>query len=113
MAGIKLKGAVLLESMIAMIIVMLCFGLGVMIFTNVTSGSRNSLRILARARICTESVKTKEEKRYIDEDILCGEFTVRKRITPYLSSGKIFVLQYSAVMPDHKILAEAHELICP
>lgn len=113
MAGIKFKGAVLLESMIAMIIVMLCFGLGVMIFTNVTSGSRNSLAILARARINTEEIRTKEEKRYIDEDIFCGEFTIKKRITPYLSYDKIFLLQYSAVMPDHKILAGTHELIYP
>jgi hypothetical protein len=109
----RLKAAILLESMIAMIIIMLCFGLAVMIFTNVTTSSKTSIGILARARINTESEKTKAEKRFLDENFPFDEFTLRKRMLPYGSSGKVFQLHFSAVTPGHKILAESDELVYP
>jgi hypothetical protein len=111
--GAELKATMLLESMIAMIIIMLCFGIAITIFTQVTTGNKNNMSILARARINTESVKTKMEKRFIDEDIPFDEFIIRKRMLPYSSSEKIFQLHFSAITSEHKILAETDDLVYP
>jgi hypothetical protein len=111
MVTLKLKGYILLESMIAMIIVMLCFGFSVMIYNNVVTGSRNKLKV--RARICleNEAIKSKLENRMPDETVEYDEFHIEKKMVPYSTSSNLYQLNYKALTPDGIALAEYHEII--
>ncbi len=111
MAEMKLKGYVLLESMIAMIIVMLCFGFSVMIYNNIVTGSRSKLRILARIRMESEAMKSRSENHLLDETIQYDEFHLEKKIIPYNTSENLIQLHYTAITPDGFQLAQYNEII--
>lgn len=108
----KLKGAVLLESMLAMIVVMLCFGIAVMIYNNVVAGSREKIKVLARIQLATEAEKAKAGERLLDETIECNGFRIERRVLPYRDAADLCELELTAIMPDGKQIAEYHELLC-
>lgn len=109
-AGKRLGGYVLLESIVAMIVIMLCFGIATAIVNNVVSGSRSSMRLLARLRLEQEAQRSKNEKRFIDETIAYPEFHIEKKIHPREESAQLFELEIRAVAPDGKTLDEYHAL---
>lgn len=111
MAQRKLKGYVLLESMIAMIVVMLCFGVSVMIHTNIVTGSRNTLTVLARMRLENEAIRAKSSERLIDETITGETFRIEKTILPWPGSENLYRLTLVAVTPGGRQLARYDEVI--
>jgi hypothetical protein len=111
MAAMKLKGYVLLESMIAMIIVMMCFGFSVMIYTTVMTGTRSKLKVLARIRMQNEAIKAKKENRLLDETIEYDEFRIEKRIVAFENSEDLLLLNYKAIAPDGILLGQYKEII--
>jgi hypothetical protein len=111
MAEMKLKGYVLLESMIAMILVMMCFGFSVMIYNTVVTGSRSKLKVLARICLENEAIAVKKENRFLDENTNRSEFRIEKRIIPFEGSENLFQLHYTATTPDGVVLTEFNELI--
>lgn len=111
MAQMKLKGYVLLESMIAMIIVMLCFGFSIMIYNNIVTGSRSKLKVLARICLESEAMESKSQNRFLDETIDCGEFHIEKKNIPYKLSDNLIQLHYTAIMRDGFQLEEYNEII--
>jgi hypothetical protein len=111
MAQRKLKGYVLLESMIAMIVVMLCFGVSMMIHTNVITGSRNTLTVLARIRLENEAIRAKNSERLIDETIAGEAFRIEKTILPWPGSDNLYRLTLVAVTPGGRQLARYDEVI--
>ena len=111
MAALKLKGYVLLESMIAMILVMMCFGFSVMIYNTVITGARSKLKVLARISLENEAIKSRKENRQLDETITRNEFRIEKRVIPFKKSENLFQLHYTAITPDGILLAEYNEII--
>jgi hypothetical protein len=111
MASIKFKGYVLLESMIAMIIVMMCFGFSVMIYNNIVTGSRNKLKVIAGISLENEAIKSKRQNRLIDERIDYDEFHIEKRIIPYKTSENLCQIHLTALTPDGFELAQYDEII--
>jgi hypothetical protein len=106
----RLKGTILLESLLAMVVVMLCFGIAVMIYNNVITGSREKLKVAARLQLETEAQQCHRENQFIDATEDAGAFRVEKLILPYKESTDLFELRLTAIAPDGKTLAEYHEL---
>jgi hypothetical protein len=111
MAAMRLKGYILLESMIAMIIVMLCFGISIMIYNNIATNSRNKLKVEARIQMGNEAIKSKSENRFLDETIEFDEFYLKKKTIAYGKSETLYQLNYTAITPDGFHLAEYNEII--
>jgi hypothetical protein len=111
MAAVKLNGYALLESMIAMIVVMLCFGFSMMIYNTIVTGTRNKLKVIARIRLENEAIGSKAENRLIDEIIPGNEFRVEKKLIPLDYAENLFQLHYSAITADGVQLAEYNEII--
>ncbi|MEO5644576.1 MAG: hypothetical protein ABIQ40_08555 [Bacteroidia bacterium] len=111
MASLKLKGYALLESMIAMIIVMMCFGFSIMIYNTIVTSSRSKLKVLARIRLENEALHSKFSNRLIDETISNDEFRIEKKLIPVENSDNLFQLHYTAITTDGVLLAEYKEFI--
>lgn len=107
----KMKGYVLLESMIAMIIVMMCFGFSVMIYNTIVASTRSKLKVLARIRLENEAIKDKTQSRFLDENLSYDEFHIDKQIIPFKNSDGVLQLHYQAITPDGIILGEYNEII--
>lgn len=107
----NVKGYVLLESIVAMVIIMTCFGIAMLIFITASSGFGSKLNVEARIRLHTEAELCKANVNFFDEDIPCSAFTIERRVKKFLASEQVAVLEMRAITPEGKVLAEHYELI--
>jgi hypothetical protein len=106
-----LRAYVLLESVFAMIILMICFGIAMMIYENVVNHSQSQLALLARYRIQTEATLAKSEKLFLGETKEYDEFRIEKKVTAYQDETDVFEMELKAIAPNGKLLYDYHELI--
>jgi len=107
----KLKGYVLFESMVAMVLIMICFGIAIMIYNNVVSGNRTKLGVLARLRMENAAMKAKTSERLLDETMRYDEFDIEQKVIAYPNTAGLYELRLVAGAPGGKQLAEYHELL--
>jgi hypothetical protein len=107
----KLQAYVLLESVLAMIVVMLCFGMTMMLYNTVISASGNRLSVEARIQLASEATRAKFENRLLDETIQSLHFRIEKKVTVDLQNPKRYYLHLDAINPEGKKLADYNEII--
>lgn len=108
---LQLKAYALLESMFAMVVIMICFGIAMMTFSNIIHSTRASLETLARVRTQTEAERCKEQHELLDDIISYEEFHIERTITPSTHAENLYELKLEAITPDGHTLYEYHELI--
>ena len=112
MAALKrLKGFVLLESVFAMIAVMICFGIAVMIFNQVTASASVDAETTARLRLQQEADLLRATENHIDGQIECEGFVIRKTFVTDPVHPLLTEMILIAVNDNQKILAEYHEFL--
>ena len=108
----RLRGYVLMESMFAMIIVMICFGVGMMVLSNVMSSASGSVRTLARMRLQAEADHCRTLPPATADAVRFGEFTVEREMKPVEGSEHLMLLVLTARGADGQVIAEHYEFIC-
>lgn len=109
----QLRGSILLESIISMIIVMTCFGVGITIYANVLSTDNNRLRLRAQLVLEETAITTKNEKRFLSETFEAEPLKIIKIVSPYAPAPGVQLLHLEAYDSEGKKLAERNELITP
>lgn len=107
----RLRGYVLVESVISMVIIMLCFGISFLVFDAMTEHQRNYLRVRAEIVLKTEAARCKMEEDYFDEDIVREDFRIEKRIRQNEENERIATLELKAITEDGKTVSEYYELV--
>jgi len=64
----QIKGSTLVETLVAMIIVMLAFGIGLMIYLNVIQSSGAQQRLNAQLQMNQISIETKDKNLFVDDE---------------------------------------------
>lgn len=112
MAAVKrLKGFVLLESVFAMIAVMICFGIAVMIFNQVTASGSVEAETLARLRLQQEADQLRATEIHIDGQTGCEGFVIRRTFVTDPAQPHLTEMILIAVNDNQKVLAEYHEFL--
>ena len=106
----KLKGSTLIESLVALILVMLAMGIAATVFTNVMSFSNYNAQSRAVILLNRISMETKKDKMYLDGTLTDKEFVIEKRVSPYNNSRDLSVLWLKAYDKKEKLIAERKEL---
>ena len=75
-----LWGTTLFESLVAMVIVLLSFGLALMIYVNVSGSDNKQQQLNAHLLLNKIAIETVKEKAFYDEDIKEGPITIQKTI---------------------------------
>lgn len=108
----KLKGSTLVETLVAMIIVMLAFGIGLLIYLNVIQSSGAQQKLNAQLQMNKIAIETKDKNLFVDEEDTTGTMKIIKTIQPYSAgSDKLKLLKIEAFDGNGKKLAEREELI--
>lgn len=111
MAVLKLKASTLMESLVAMIVIMICFVIASMIYTNIINSTNNKLKLDASLLLKEIGIKAKEENNYLDEKFETENLVVQKSVTSYKNSGNLSLLTLIAFDKNGKKIAEQKELI--
>jgi hypothetical protein len=107
----KLKATTILESMVAMVIAVVCLSIGTMIFVNVMNSDRDYRSLKAGFLLNTVSAHAKSEKRFIDGEEKTGEFLVKMQFEKYGDTENLLQMTLQALDESNKLILERKELI--
>lgn len=102
---IRLKGTTLVETLAAMTLIAIVFGIAMMVYSNVTSNS--GLYETSRAYPILQSMmeKTIMEEDFSNNNISVEGLLIRKEIEEYGSFGQVFHIRLSAELGKEEILS--------
>ena len=106
-----LKASTLIESLIAMIIMVVCLAVGTMIYTNVMDSDKQHKQLRAALLLNKEADEVKTEKSYIDSETQVGDWMIKKVIKKYDQTENVYQLSLSVIDQDKKIIAVRNELV--
>ncbi|HEX8545809.1 MAG TPA: hypothetical protein VF691_02545 [Cytophagaceae bacterium] len=107
----RVNGSSILEVIVAMVIIIVIFGIGVMVYNNVTQSSYSYQQFKA-ALFCREEYnRTIKEKTYFDGESEEEGLTLTKKISPYKGSADLLLFEVEAKNASDIILAKKKSLI--
>lgn len=108
----KVKASSLVESVIAMVLILTITVIGTVILSNVLIGNNNSQRLKAVLLVNEVILKTKEDKTFIDATIKTEEnIIIEKTLSKYDKHPELTLLTVSAHSESKKNIYSRRELI--
>lgn len=107
----RYKAFSLVESLVGMIIILITFSIGLMIFNEIMISSNNRQKIHADLLIQKTIDDTIEKSEFIDQSIETGTYTIDKKISPYKSEKNLSVLEIKIFNADKKLIAAQKTLV--
>ena len=113
MAGGKLKGSTLLEVVIAMVIIMLVFGIAMMIFANVTQSSLSLKKTRARALLNEIMLNAEKIKGNNTQSLAIDDFRIEQVVKNYNEDPNLTEIELTAYDENSATIASLHKVIIP
>lgn len=113
----KLQAFTIVESMMAMVIIMISFTAGMTIYLTVLQGDAFPLKTKAKNALNIAYETTKKEQRFLDENFTQNGLMIEKKVVPYkayqgiLKQENIYQVSLKAYSPDEKLVAVQEHLI--
>ncbi|HEX8514821.1 MAG TPA: hypothetical protein VF868_01390 [Bacteroidia bacterium] len=107
----KLKGATIVESMIAMVIIVASVGITSLIFINVLNSDKQSVLIKAELILDRELIHLKNTKEFIDGETAIGNWIMKKSISRYEHSNNLYALSLLLMDENGRLITKRQELI--
>jgi len=107
----KYKAFSLVESLVGMIIILITFSVGLMIFNELMLSSNNRQRIHADMLIQKTLTETIDKNEFIDQSIATETYIIEKKVSPYKSEKNISVLEIKIFNADKKLVANQKMLV--
>ena len=106
----KIQAFTILESMVAMVIVMIVFGLTSVIIMNISSSGITKEKQDAYTSVNLLRNETLQENRFIDETIETNSLRIEKTILEYSSNTSLKILLIKAYKGQEKLF-ESKEIV--
>ena len=107
----KLQASTLIESLIAMIIIVLSIGISAMIYSSILSSDKEFIKLKANKLIDAECVKTKTQQLFVDSEVKIDEFVIEKKISLYNDTENLYQISFMATDVNGNTIAIRNELI--
>lgn len=113
MAELKkmVKASTLVETIVAMVIIMICAGIGLSLFTNISHDINDELRIEAEIQMNTIAVEAKLKKDFTDHTIESGDLKFERSFLEYGNEKRLRILKIDAFNLAGKKVCEYREII--
>lgn len=107
----KIKAATLIESLIAMVIIVLSLGVGTMIYVNVLNSDKQRLQLKAIGVLNRMAEQAKMEKNYLDAEQQLEGWNIKKTVDKYDQTENLYQLSITAFDTAGHLIAIRNELI--
>lgn len=107
----KLKAATLMESLIAMVILVVCFGIATMIYFNILHSDKQRIKLKALLLINKKIFIIKKEKKIIDTEYKEGPFILKANFEKLEGASNLFHFKLSASDGEGNMIAIHDELL--
>jgi Tfp pilus assembly protein PilV len=105
------KGSTLVEVLIAMILIIVVFGIAMMIFTNVTSSSLSVKKIRAAAVLHDAMLSAEQSKDPITQTITVDDIAIGEEVKPYNGNPALLYMHFTAYDNNQQKVAELEKVI--
>ncbi|MFL5763637.1 MAG: hypothetical protein ACJ77K_06815 [Bacteroidia bacterium] len=106
-----LKAGTLIESLIAMVILVVVLGMATMIYTNAMDSDQQAKKQKALCIAEKEIARIKSEKRFVDSETMADTWLVRSSFERYHSSDGLYRFSTEVTDENGKLLYSRNELI--
>lgn len=107
----KIKAATILESLIAMVIIMVCIGVSSMIYLNVLDSDKERLQMKLRLLLNDEVSLLKQESLFVDSEKQVEGFTIKVNVSRFDGANNVWVLKLQALDSNGKLILSRNELV--
>lgn len=113
----KLEAFTIMESMMALIIIMISFTAGITLYLTILQGDAFPLKTKAKNILNNVYLETKNEQRFLDESLEKEGFIIEKKMFPYkgyqgvINHQNLYQLTLQAFSPNNDLIAEQEHLI--
>jgi competence protein ComGF len=113
MAELKkmVKASTLIETIVAMVIIMICSGIGLSLFSNISQNVNDELRIEAAIRVNSMAVETKLNKEFTETTLESDNLRLERSFQVYPGKKQIEVLVIDAYSLTGRKVCGYRELI--
>lgn len=101
----------MIETLVAMTIILISLVFCGMIFINILNSGHSQEVFKAHAMLNAIAIKTKSENKFIDEYTEDGNIVIQKTIRSYNGVEDLYIQTFTASDMDGKVLARFQELI--
>ena len=106
-----LKATSLIETVVALVMIMSVFSIGMMVYFNVIKSSYSLQQLKASLMLNELSKVTKEKKSFFDEQDSTETLVIYKRISKYENMENLVLLELEVLSKDSTKLASRRELV--
>ncbi len=107
----KVNASTILEVVIAMVIIIMVFGIAMMIYTNVLRLSLSAKKIKAQAILQEIVLKSEQTKDFSTQSITIDDFRVEQEIKPYLNDTLLNEIHVTAYDGNQQKITELQKVI--
>jgi len=107
----KLRASTLLETLIAIVLILICFAIATMVLVNIMQSDNGRLKFHAQTELQAVYLKTIEDKEYIDATIDYEAFHIQKTIEPYRGAPNLYLLKLTATAESKQVLGELKKIL--
>lgn len=107
----KIEAFTLAEAIIAIVIIMVCFGISTMIYINIIRSDNRAERSKAFMEAKRNAIQTNTEKRYFDEETMTDSLRIKKTIEVYQNDPLLKILTIEAFNEKGKKLSSHKQII--
>lgn len=101
---IRLSSATLVETIIAMVLILVIFGITTTVLMQTGNVSLSTKEIRARYAVNKYALQTEKEKSFFDEQKEVSLFTIQKRIQESKFNKNLVVVQFSVIDPNGNLI---------
>lgn len=81
--GQRLQASTLLESLISMVLIVVCFSTAVMIYVSVLDNDKQRIKLKALLILDREAIQIKKEKNFLDTEKIIDDCEIKKTVVRY------------------------------
>ena len=107
----KLQASSLVESLIAMVIIIACFSIAVLIYSSVIDSDKELSRVRADLWMDEVYVDTIEKDKYVDEETTINGYKLVKTVGMYKNAENVYQLNLKVVDAEGIIIKSQDYLI--
>ena len=100
-----------MESLIAMIVIIICLSISAIIYTNVLDSDKQYLKLKASQLLNQEAITAKSKKEFLDSEILAGDWTIKRKFEVYAQTENLVMMSLTAINSNGVIVVQRNELI--
>jgi ABC-type lipoprotein release transport system permease subunit len=107
----RLKASTLIESLISMVLIVVCFSVAVMIYISVVDNDKQRIKLKATLMLNEQVLQIKKEKNYLDDEKTINNWIIKKTVEHYAETSNVYRLSIVVIDKEGKTIAIRNELI--